>query len=332
MLTLNKITQSDQLVALTPQWHDLIKRAYSDQIFLTPEFLISWWQAYGHGELISFAFFDQQQLIGFIPTFICSDDQTLKLIGCKDVSDYLDFLVDQRYSDQVFKQLAKELNKTSINSIELCSLPQDSLTLTAFQQQMVANGWQAQLNQQDVCPIIKLPTSWEAYLQSLDRKQRHEIKRKWKKLNNEQKLEFEILTSKNEVEQSIDEFISLHQKSSVDKERFWNNEHRQFFTDLSVALARTNNLKLFYAKVNGERVATMLIFDYNNNYYLYNSGFNPDQYASYGVGNILTSFTIQDAIENGKKIYDFLRGDEKYKYRFGAFDTKVFDLKLTKRD
>lgn len=328
MLTVQKITQINQLRDLTTKWIDLLTNSQTNQIFLSPIFLLNWLESYGHGQLLSYAFFESDKLIGLAPLFICSDENKLKFIGCKDVSDYLDFIIKPKYQDQVFTLLNRELTSIKIDQVELCSIPETSATLTNFKQLMIGNGWEVTQKMQDVCPIIDLPATWQEYLQSLERKQRHEIKRKWKKLANEQQLIFEVITDPGQVKIGIQDFIALHQKSSVDKNRFWNAEHLQFFTNLSVDLAKHNWLKLYFARVNDERVASMLIFDYNNNYYLYNSGFDPEKYANYSVGNVLTAFTVKDAIENHKKFYDFLRGNEVYKYRFGAKDTKIFDLLL----
>jgi len=74
-------------------------------------------------------------------------------------------------------------------------------------------------------------------------------------------------------------------------------------------------------------IAAMLIFDYNGVYNLYNSGYDP-QYRQLSAGQVLTTLTIQHAIENKKTIYDFLRGNEEYKFRLGGKPEAVMDLKI----
>jgi CelD/BcsL family acetyltransferase involved in cellulose biosynthesis len=44
------------------------------------------------------------------------------------------------------------------------------------------------------------------------------------------------------------------------------------------------------------------------------------------------AYCIQDAIERGLKVFDFLRGEEEYKYRFGAVRTEIYNLRLAKVD
>ena len=68
----------------------------------------------------------------------------------------------------------------------------------------------------------------------------------------------------------------------------------------------------------------MLGFLYHDHLLIYNSGYDPQAYADLSPGIVLTSYTIQDAIGRGVQVFDFLQGDEAYKYRFGATDTVVY--------
>ena len=72
-------------------------------------------------------------------------------------------------------------------------------------------------------------------------------------------------------------------------------------------------------------MAASLCFDFNDGYYLYNSGYNTE-YASLSVGLMLKTMCIKDAIEQGRKRFYFLRGDEHYKYDLGAKDCHLFRL------
>ena len=80
MLTVNKINQIEQLIDLQSQWLNLLNQSATNQIFLSPNFLLNWWKAYGHGQLNCYAFFLEQQLIGLAPLFVCSDEKKLKLL------------------------------------------------------------------------------------------------------------------------------------------------------------------------------------------------------------------------------------------------------------
>jgi CelD/BcsL family acetyltransferase involved in cellulose biosynthesis len=95
-------------------------------------------------------------------------------------------------------------------------------------------------------------------------------------------------------------------------------------------LAETGYLKLFFLELNQVKAAALLCFDYDNQFLLYNSGYDPDLFAHLSPGNVLVSYTIEEAMRLGRTRYDFLRGDEIYKFRFGAEAEPVYDLEISK--
>ena len=187
-----------------------------------------------------------------------------------------------------------------------------------------------EIRQQDVCPVITLPPSWDDYLAGINKKQRHEIRRKMRKIEREAETEWYVVESEAEVSAAMAVFIDLHQKSTQDKEDFWNENMVAFFNAIAIETARAGWLKLYFIRVNGVNAAAMLCFDFNNEFLLYNSSYDPAQFFELSPGNVLTSYTIQHAISLGRARYDFLRGDEVYKFRFGAEPEPVFDLSISR--
>ena len=88
-------------------------------------------------------------------------------------------------------------------------------------------------------------------------------------------------------------------------------------------------LQLSFLTIEGVKAAGYLCFDYNGHILVYNSGFD-FRFSQYSPGWVLLGFLIQHAIENGKKSFDFMRGDEDYKYRFGGVDGFVKRIELEK--
>jgi CelD/BcsL family acetyltransferase involved in cellulose biosynthesis len=81
-------------------------------------------------------------------------------------------------------------------------------------------------------------------------------------------------------------------------------------------------LQLAFLQIGEQKVAAYLNFDFGNRIWMYNSGINYE-FNYYSPGWVLLSYVIQWAIENGRTALDFMRGDEKYKYRFGGIDRFV---------
>lgn len=319
---------------LAQEWDALLERAVKPPFFMRYIYQDTWWQYLGNDDLCLIAIrTDAGQLVGLAPLYGSVDgteQRTLSFVGCVDVSDYLDLLVDRDYVEPVYQSLLDCLARDEANwdKLYLCSLPCDSITHTELAEAMRRRGWRVEIKQQDICPVITLPGSWDDYLAGIDKKQRHEIRRKIRKIERDTESRWYVIDSDEGLMEAMEDFITLHQKSTADKEGFWSEALIDFFKALAIRLVQAGWFKLYFIELNGIQAAAMLCFDYQNEFLLYNSGYDPEQFAHLSPGNVLTSYTIQDAIRLGRKRYDFLRGDEIYKFRFGAEAEPVYDLEV----
>ena len=330
-------TEADKFELLADEWADLLSRSASAPFFMNHLYQTIWWLHLGNDDLRLITIrSDQGQLVGLASLYLktLSDgERQLTFVGCVDVSDYLDVLVDVDHVERVHQALLDALAGENLvwDKLYLCSLPQRSLTFTHLAEAARQRGWRVRVTQQDVCPVITLPPSWDEYLAGLNKKQRHEIRRKMRKIETEAVTAWKVVESPDEVEAAMELFVQLHQKSTREKEGFWSDSLISFFKNITRALAAVGWLKLYFIEVNGVSAASMLAFDYNNEFLLYNSGYDPDQFAPLSPGNVLTAYTIRHAIELGRKRYDFLRGDEIYKFRFGGQPEPVYDVEIWRK-
>ena len=107
------------------------------------------------------------------------------------------------------------------------------------------------------------------------------------------------------------------------------DKKREFFTIMVSLLAEKGNIRLSFMEVGGARTSATLCFDYNNEVYLYNSAYDP-AYSSLSVSILLKVFNIKDAINRGKKRFDFLSGNEPYKYDLGGQDVPLYQCVITR--
>ncbi len=319
---------------LAKEWDDLLERSVHPPFFMRYIYQSVWWQCLGNNDLILIAIrTGDGRLIGLAPLYASTNQagqRELSFVGCVDVSDYLDLLVDKDYVEAVYQTLLDCLAGGDLawDKLYLCSLPHNSITHTRLAEAAGQRGWRVEVSRQDVCPVISLPGNWDDYLAGINKKQRHEIRRKMRKIENEAETRWFVIDSEDGLTAAMDDFIDLHQKSTKDKEDFWSDSLILFFKALAAELVKLGWFRLYFIEVNGVKAAAMLGFDYNDEFLLYNSGYDPEQFANLSPGNVLTSYTIQDAIRLGRKRYDFLRGDEVYKFRFGAEAEPVYDLEI----
>lgn len=177
---------------------------------------------------------------------------------------------------------------------------------------------------QEVAPNLVLPKTWEEYLAGLERKHRKELKRKIKRLE-EEKSFYEC--SEATVKTDFDEFVRLHRLSDPAKNQFMSEPMKQFFWELMTMPIVGWKSSLCFLKIEGKIAAGIMSFENQDEYWLYNSGYDPE-FAYYSVGLLLKAHSIKKAIETGKKKYDFLRGNERYKYELGAKDLQLYRIEI----
>jgi CelD/BcsL family acetyltransferase involved in cellulose biosynthesis len=133
------------------------------------------------------------------------------------------------------------------------------------------------------------------------------------------------------LDSAIQSFISLHEASSPAKQEFWQKQGMtEFFSRMVQLFSRENWVELLVLSVEGRTIAVLLNFLYADSVYFYNIAFDSD-YSAYSPGICLFDHSIRKSIAEGRMAADFLRGREKYKYFFGAKESKIYSLKLEKK-
>ena len=133
------------------------------------------------------------------------------------------------------------------------------------------------------------------------------------------------------MKEAVADFLVLLQASTFEKRDWLSEDRRALFFAVAEAAQKAGSLQLLFLKVDGKRAAALFNFDYGNRIWVYNSGLDPDSYGSLSLGVVLTAKAIELASENGRTEFDFLRGNETYKYRFGAEDTSIYQLQIARR-
>jgi CelD/BcsL family acetyltransferase involved in cellulose biosynthesis len=315
--------------ALAGEWNALLHSSTTDVIFLTLEYQRTWWHHLGEGELLILAVRDGEELVGIAPLFATGNPQgqrVLATVGCVEVSDYLDLIVAQGREEEVYSALVNYLAGSGAPAwdvLDLCNTHQDSPTLSVLPTLAEARGWVVSTARDDVCPIAKLPGTWEEYLQTLEGKQRHEIRRKLRRASAQAALSWYVVDSERDLEAEVEDFLDLMAASTPDKAAFLTPRMRDFFRHLARVAYDAGWLQLVFLEIGGRKAAAYFNFIYNNRVLVYNSGLDWRSFPKLGAGIILTAYCIRQAIEQGREVFDFMQGGERYKYQFGGQDVEV---------
>ena len=329
--------------ALKEEWNDLLTRSRFNTIFLTWEWQTTWWRHLGRrrGTLCILAGREDGHLIAIAPLYLREDaGQVLQVIGCIEVSDYLDLIMEAGREEAVYRDFLAWLAGPAVprwDAVDLCNQPDVSLSHSLLPALAEAAGYAVEVFQEDVCPVIALPpggdeAAWDAYLERLDKKERHEIRRKLRRVEREApEAAIRFVDGGPDLPAAVDAFIALHRNSRSDKHAFMTDEMQAYFRAIAEALAARGWLQLSFLELEGKAVATYFCFDYENAILVYNSGYDPADIPQLSPGWVLLAKVIQRAIELGRPRFDFLQGDEDYKHRFGGVDEPVFRTTIRRK-
>jgi len=338
-----KYTLHTDFSEIDPQeWNTLLAGSITNTPFLRYEYQQVWWQHRGGGEwlfqnaqLVLVSAREDEKLVGIAPLFISEYDgqSALLLIGSIEISDYLDLIV--RMDDHapfltgLLDFLASSL-PDSWSGLDWYNLPDSSPTLSALKAESAQRGWTHLEEMYRPTPRIALNGDFDEYLSRVEKKQRHEILRKMRRAEREasERGVRWYISDLTDVESEIDSFLGLMEHDQG-KAGFLHDAMR----DQMKAIIRTAHehgwLWLAFLEADGQRIAANLNFDYNNKLWGYNAGVNRG-FMDLSPGWVLLGHVLQWACENKRSEFDFMRGDEDYKYRFGAVNQYVMRVKLTR--
>ncbi|MGQ9567810.1 MAG: GNAT family N-acetyltransferase [Anaerolineae bacterium] len=317
---------------LRPQWNALVRAGRFDNLFMTWEWQTTWWHHLGTGDLYILEVRDDGDLVGIVPLYLETSphERRFNLVGCVEVSDYLDVIALDGAEEAVFQAFVDFLISADAppwDVVDLCNLPEVSRTHQVLPAPAVRQGLHVHRMREDVSPVILLPETWDAYLDMLSKKDRHELRRKLRRLRQETSFRWGRVVSPQDLPAAVDAFLALHRASSPAKHAFMDAQMAGFFRAVAEVLLREGRLWLSLLEVEGKPAAGLLCFDYADRIWVYNSGFDP-RYERVSPGVAAVAFAIRDAIEAGRAVFDFLQGAEEYKYQFGAQDTEIIRLLL----
>ncbi|HLH73990.1 MAG TPA: GNAT family N-acetyltransferase [Chloroflexota bacterium] len=318
-LTLSCITN---LGALEASWNTLLPRCLCNTIFLTWEWQDLWWRTSGEGELHLLTVHCGEDLVGIAP--LIRTVSGWGFAGGTEVADFLDVVALPRYATEVASSVLDYLEQAG-GAVDLRNLRPDSLGATLLFEQAERRGLPVSLSQEDVSPRVELPSDWETYLQSLTKKDRHELRRKIRRLQGAGKVWYGVANDPATREHDVEDFIRLHRLSAEEKATFMTPTMQRFFHALVDEFAPRGWLRLYFLEIDDVRVAAVILFDYGDEFLLYNSGYDPT-YSHLSVGLLLKAFCLRDAIAEGRRVFDFLQGNEPYKYDLGGRDVPILRL------
>jgi CelD/BcsL family acetyltransferase involved in cellulose biosynthesis len=340
------------LELLSKKWNALLAESITDVPFLRYEYQRIWWETRGGGEwsdseLAVVLASQDGRLAGVAPLFSARNrdgDPALLLLGSIEISDYLDLIVRPADLPAFLPGLldflghsgpaglsvpAPEAESKPWHVLDWQNLLETSPTLPLLKTEAEKQGWQFVLEQTYHAPSIPLQGDFDTYLSGIDKKQRHEIRRKMRRAEETgSDVRWYFVSDETTLDAAVDAFLAM-MAEEADKAKFLTGTMRRQMHLACRAAFENGWLQLAFLEVDGERAAGYLNFDYQNRIWVYNSGLDR-RFLELSPGWVLLGHLLQWANENKRSEFDFMRGGEDYKYRFGGVDKIVVRAKVTR--
>ncbi len=330
-MKVTEIRQESDFENLRSGWNTLCEAA-SKTIFLSWEWVTSWWSAYGSpGDLRIATVFDEQGILrgiaplraGLLRRFgQCVP--SLSFIGdaarASD-SDYLDLIIEPGYEKPVIEALMEHwaLPLSNGTVLELNEIPGSSPNVAVLKE--LAEACNLIWSEQDVpCATVRLPGTWDEYLRMVQPRFRTKIRSVLKNLAARPEVSFGFCKTAGELEEMLPVLFDLHT-------RRWNqagkpgvfgcDRKRDFYRTLSPVLLNREWLRFSWLRWNGRVLACQYGFVYNGTYFQLQEGYEPAS-EHWNVGGGLRAWSVQELINEGIREYDFMGGVGRHKTDWGA--------------
>lgn len=305
-----------------PEWAELLARDPNRQIFAYPEWNRAWWNEFKEGkDLFLMTMTRGDEAVAVVPLYrrIEGDRKLFRFIGGINLTDYLGPICALEDRGVVADSLVEWLATTDADwdLFDAHNMPVPLGFADHLVERADAKGFAYSLDQEDTSAVLPLPDNWESYLASLRSKERHELRRKRRRLEREHPDATFRTATQETLDADFKSFVEMHRGAEGHKGHFMRPEIATFFRRLADEFMPLGWLRLDLLEIGGRPIASTFGFQVERKFYLYNSAYEPDA-ARLSPGLVLVSELVKESIENGLELFDFLRGHERYKYQLGA--------------
>jgi CelD/BcsL family acetyltransferase involved in cellulose biosynthesis len=317
------IRSAKQFREIREEWTELLAHSSADCIFLTWEWIHTWWNHLGDARKLQVLVLRKgRQLIAIVPLASTSTMlsraariRVLEFLGTGSVgSDYLDIIARAGNEDEALEILADYFRRENV-VLDLRQLLDNSLALK-LAALLKQQRWNISDIRTNICPFIDLAgQTWKTFQAGLGGSHRYNFHRRLKNLHRDFDAQFECVVAEDQRSAALETLVVLHNKRMHDRggsDGLHSSELIGFHEELTRLALAQGWLRLFILTLNGEKAAALYGFGYGKKFYFYQSGFDP-RYSPHSVGLVTMGLAIEAAIEAGAEEFDLLHGDEKYK-------------------
>lgn len=323
--TVQPITSIEQFLSMADTWNALLLDSGMATIFLSWEWLFTWTNCFVNSDrsLFVLGIYHANEIIGLAPFYLQKVKHKLvslreiRFLGSPDIgSDYLDVIsrsnCEKQVADIIYDYLFRHAHM-EWDELHLTDIPAESHFLLHFMNRVEADGKFKEVHRCAVMPQTVLPDSADAFYAGLSSKRRSRLRQDMRRLCQQGETEH-FTYSAMDFQQGLDRFFGLYDTKS---------EHNSvklypFLCRLGEFTQARNSLQIDILCSNGRDVAGLLHLRYGKRLFLLLMVVDKQFNRKISLGNLLVCKCMQNAVADGIRLYDFLKGDEEYKFHWAS--------------
>lgn len=333
-LTVSECATTEAFRALASEWDDLLERSGSRSACLAWGWLFAWWSRFQKGRTLKILTVRDvaRRLVGVAPFCVQSEGRVaplraLSFLGTERVSsDYLDIIAESGREEGVSAALwdALRADRGSWDLLRLTDLLDDSLVLRLWKPSGKSQGFMVDEKHCQLCPYLPLAETVEAFRKSLGSSQRQNLRKKGKRLE-EAGVTFGAIEDVQALPAALERFYELHRARWRTKGMTGNFEDPRvlaFHEEVVRLLSPTGKMRLYELRAGSRMIAGLYGLQLKDTFFCYQTGFDPTPPSpdlpatKYSPGVVMIGRCMEDAVQRGLRVFDFMRGPEPYKFEW----------------
>lgn len=320
---------------LSKIWNDLLIQSRSDNIFLTWEWLYTWGECFlkPDREIFILSVYKGNELLGIAPwcirqvRFGLFTLRQIEFLGIPEGgSDYLDVFAMKGKEKEVALSIYNFLFHQAPSRwdiLHLQEVPANSLFLLHFLDKIGDAGKYMEIQPGAFCPVAVLADTPHEFFNRLSANRRGKFMRDWRILNKAGKTTHTTITPvDSEYKKALESMYLLYSSR-------WNHSLNESFIEKFVSrVSKKGWVQIDFINVDGRDIAGLFHLKYKDIMYMYLMAVDRDFNPAISLGNILVGLCIEKAIEEKFTTYDFLKGNEAYKFHWAGEGKRSLKISL----
>ena len=312
--------------SLKPEWECCLEASPHSKIFTTWDWLYRWWTHYAEDHQLRIVVARAGgRVAGILPLYL-RETRILSRIrisvahfvgtGGDTSPDYLGVVADARREPDCSLALAEfAVRRLHWDALDLSDMSPETPLEGGLLAECSAMGCAVRAGLPTQIALVKLPGSFDAYLEALSSVRRQGIRRKRRLVERELGGRFFVWSDAEKLDQAVDELVALHHRRWASRQgphAFSTPQYVGFHRELMRECLRRGWLRLHVLAGNEGTLAMLYCYRFRDEVSFFQSGFDP-RYQRLGPGSVLMGYAIEDAIREGNAAFDMLKGDHEYK-------------------